>query len=616
MRSFDFYDTLVTRMVANPADIFSLVGERLNIPDFRSIRIAAEVAARRALGEVNFKQIYAYLPLELDLKEKAQALELDLERSLVVPVAAISSQIQSGDLIVSDMYHDESLYREVLQRLLPNVVPGAVLVSGSAGVNKATGGLWKRVAADYPAHQSHIGDNMLGDVSQARRNGLAADYFGGAVLNRYEAAMAKHGGDGSIIAGASRATRLSLIRGDSTPAEVATIEAFASVFGPLLYSFVSWIKRTCEEEKIRDVYFLARDGQLPYRMCSRLVAECGQDLRCHYLFASRQALHLPGCTTIDGAESWLLDDTPLLTLRIVAERACIPLDIVVTAAKPHLTIDPDANIPPGSRQLLRSIVRDPLFVSALMASASSSMKPALAYYLSQGLASQRDIALVDVGWNGRLQKSLGALLEKSGQRPDRFLGLYLCLSKRLSNSPGDDLRGFVADPERPESVAFFDQYRHVFEAALSADHPTTIGFAFSDDVARPRFGEPYSQATEQKIALQHATLNVFLDTLVALGRAAGRPILPSFEATTSNLIQFLSRPASSDGLAFDGFSFVDGQTGTEAKPIVRIIRVADLLKSTRDFGYWPEGTFSASGLEVVASARRAVRHLRRNIRPR
>jgi hypothetical protein len=92
--------------------------------------------------------------------------------------------------------------------------------------------------------------------------------------------------------------------------------------------------------------------------------------------------------------------------------------------------------------------------------------------------------------------------------------------------------------------------------------------------------------------------------------------LPSFEATTSNLIQFLSRPASNDGLAFDGFSFVDGQTGTEAKPIVRIIRVTDLLKSTRDFGYWPEGTFSASGLRIVASARRAVRHLRRNIRPR
>jgi predicted HAD superfamily hydrolase len=615
MRSFDFYDTLVTRMVANPADIFSLVGERLNIPDFRSMRIAAEVAARSALGgEVTFQQIYDYVPLASDFKERARSLEFELERSLVVPVAAVSSQIRTGDLIVSDMYHDEELYRDVLQRLVPGVVPGAVLVSGSTGVNKVSGGLWKRVAADYPAHQSHIGDNMFADVSQARRNGLVADYFGGAVLNRYEMTMANQGGDGSIIAGASRAARLSLIRSDSPPADAATIEAFASVFGPLLHAFVHWIMRACAEQGIRDVYFLARDGQLPFRMCSRLVAESGQDLSCHYIFASRQALHLPACSAIDDAASWLLDDTPHLTLRMIAERACIPLDVVVAAAEHHIAIGPEHNIPRRERQLLGSVIRDPLFVAAFLASVARVMGPASAYYLSQGLASRRNVALVDIGWNGRLQRSLGALLEKSGHRPEQFLGLYLCLSKRLSNAPGDDLRGFIADPERPERVASFDQYRHVFEAAMSADHPTTVGFEFSDGAVRPLFGEPYSPGTEQKIALQHATFDVFLDNLIALGRAAGRSILPSAELVTENLMQFLSRPTLNDGLAFEGFSFVDGQTGTEAKPICRILRGVDWLKP-RDFGYWPEGTLSASGLEVAASVRRAVRRLRGKRRP-
>jgi predicted HAD superfamily hydrolase len=611
MRSFDFYDTLVVRMVANPADIFSLVGERLNIPDFRSMRIAAEVAARSAFGgEVTFQQIYDYVPLASNLKEKARSLELDLERSLVVPVMAVSSQIRTGDLIISDMYHDESLYHNVLQRLVPGVVPCAVLVSGRAGVNKASGELWKRVAADYPGHESHLGDNMLADVSQARRHGLVADHFGGAVLNRYEKAMARQGGDGSIIAGASRATRLSMIRSDSAPAEAATIEAFASVFGPLLHAFVHWITRACAERGIRDVYFLARDGQLPFRMCSRLVAESGQDLRCHYIFASRQALHLPGCITIDDAETWLLEDTPQLTLRIVAERACIPLDVVVEAAKRHLSVGPEDNIPRRERQFLGSVIRDPLFVDAFMASVARAVEPASAYYLMQGFASREDVALVDVGWNGRLQRSLGTLLEKSGHRPEQFLGLYLCLSKRLSNAPGDDLRGFVADPERPELVAFFDRYRHVFEAALSADHPSTFGFEFSNGAARPLFGDPYSPATEQKIAIQHATLEVFVENTIALGRAAGRPIISPAETAIENFMTFLSRPTLRDGLAFEGFAFVDGQTGAETKPISRILRATELLKPTRDLGYWPEGTLSASGLSVVASLRRAARRLR------
>jgi len=318
MRSFDFYDTLVVRLVANPADIFSLIGGRLNIPAFRSMRITAEVTARKALGgEVTFEQIYEFIPLTMELKERAYLLELEFERSLVTRVAAISSQIQTGDLIISDMYHDELLYHDVLKRLAPGIVPGAILVSGRTGVNKATGGLWRKVAADYPAHESHIGDNISADVHQARRHGLVADHFGGAMLNRYEMALAKQGGDDSIIAGASRAARLSLIQSDSSLSEVATIEAFASVFGPLLLAFVHWIMRTCDEEGIRDVYFIARDGQLPFKTCSKLVAENGQDLRCHYIFASRQALHLPGCRSIDDAESWLLENTPHLTLRML-----------------------------------------------------------------------------------------------------------------------------------------------------------------------------------------------------------------------------------------------------------------------------------------------------------
>jgi hypothetical protein len=159
-------------------------------------------------------------------------------------------------------------------------------------------------------------------------------------------------------------------------------------------------------------------------------------------------------------------------------------------------------------------------------------------------------------------------------------------------------------------VAFFDQYRHVFEAALSADHPTTVGFEFSDGAARPLFGEPYSPAMQQKIALQHATFEVYLENAIALGRAADRPIIPPAGLAVENFMRFLSRPTLSDGLAFEGFSFVDGQTGAETKPISRILRATELLKPTRDFGYWPEGTLSASGLGMVASVRRAVRRLR------
>jgi hypothetical protein len=488
-------------------------------------------------------------------------------------------------------------------------MPGAVLISGTAKLNKASGKLWKNVAQRFPAHQLHIGDNLLADVKQARKNGLDAQHYRGALLNRYEALMVRKGGkEGSLVAGVSRATRLSSIQAGALPAEVAAVEVFASVIGPILYVFSQWIVHLCEQEGVRDIYFLARDGQIPFKICSRLVADSGCDLRCHYIYASRQALHLPGCKSIQDAESWLLEDTPHLSLSIIADRASVPTDVVIAAAsRCHIVIGPDDNIPSNKRHLLASLIRDQLFCMAFESAVARAFEPAAAYYVNQGMGNGGSLAIVDVGWNGRLQRSLGALLEKAGRRPARILGLYLSLSRRLSSAPGDDLRGFLADPERPQLVKFYDRYRHVFEAALSADHATTTGFEYQNGEPRPTLGRPYPPDTQRAISLQHAILNVFMDNLEAVGRAARRTIQPPTTIAIENFMKFLSRPTDANGHAFANFSFVDDQSGTDAKPISKIISATELLQPSGDLGYWPEGTLSASGFAFYVPVRHVIR---------
>jgi hypothetical protein len=290
------------------------------------------------------------------------------------------------------------------------------------------------------------------------------------------------------------------------------------------------------------------------------------------------------------------------------------VEVIVAAAEPHITVEVKQNISPEERLLLGRVIREPLFVASFMTSVDRAYESAKAYYLPQFLGVRGDVAIADVGWNGRMQRSLGTLLEKSDQRPTRILGLYLCLSRRVNKAPEDELRGFVADPERPGLAAFFDQYRHVFEAALSADHPTTVGFKFRNGVSRPIFGVPYGLSTQNKITLQHLTLDAFLGNVIALGRAAGRSIIPPAELVIDNLVRFLSRPTFTGGLAFEGFLFVDGQTGNETKPITRVIRLSDILMRCKDYGYWPEGTLSASRLETFAFVRRVVRGMRGKVR--
>lgn len=87
--SFDVFDTLVARPFADPTDLFEAVGLEIAVPRFRSVRIEAEVRARRRKPDqedIGFSDIYDVMAEEgllgRDLAERARACELRLEHDL------------------------------------------------------------------------------------------------------------------------------------------------------------------------------------------------------------------------------------------------------------------------------------------------------------------------------------------------------------------------------------------------------------------------------------------------------------------------------------------------------------------------------------------------------
>ena len=85
--SFDFFDTLFVRPVVHAEDIFKMVGQRLDIPDFSQRRRAAqkrafEVMSEQKRREITFAGIYACAP---DLPAAAHAMEWEMEQDLTLP---------------------------------------------------------------------------------------------------------------------------------------------------------------------------------------------------------------------------------------------------------------------------------------------------------------------------------------------------------------------------------------------------------------------------------------------------------------------------------------------------------------------------------------------------
>lgn len=79
--SFDVFDTLLIRKVAEPHDVFRLVEQNLNQVGFARERIEAEELARKlAQGrEVTFEEIYS----QRNLNRASMKMELDVERSVL-----------------------------------------------------------------------------------------------------------------------------------------------------------------------------------------------------------------------------------------------------------------------------------------------------------------------------------------------------------------------------------------------------------------------------------------------------------------------------------------------------------------------------------------------------
>jgi hypothetical protein len=450
---------------------------------------------------------------------------------------------------------------------------------------------------------------------RAKARVLAAEVPARRLLNRYERSWRLAGGEsGERVADLISVTRRDPELSALAPSAVALRETFASVIAPVLVAFVEHVLADCVTHGIAQVAFLARDGQLPYLIAKRIVAARGLPVHALYVYGSRHALHIAGYTDIDTAASWLLEDTHELSLVDVAQRGELPLELLEQVAHGHGYLRPNENISRSRRAGLHAVIRDPRIQAALAAASERAWPPAHAYYRAAGFAPDTHVALVDVGWSGRMQCSLGGILERGALGPTHIRGHYLCLATRANLSPHDTLCGFLHDPARDAGACPFDPYRPVVESALAADHGTTLGFELVAGVATPLLGAPLDEAAHSIVGHQHATVLSFVAHMLDDEGARGTPIRWSAATVREHLRLFLVAPSTTDARAFERRTHHDGQADTLRSSLARRLPRGKLLQR-RSLGLWPEATYRLSGAGTLLALLRVIRVLNTAVLP-
>lgn len=402
----------------------------------------------------------------------------------------------------------------------------------------------------------------------------------------------------------------------SSDADETQIRVSMFVLGPVLLAFVFWVLEQAGKSGKRRLYFLSRDGWLMYRMAQTLCragrtsrepgsgkdgagtedsgkADSGKESsrtdgfpECRYLYASRYAWRIP--------EQHLIGDKSL-------DRICrggMHVTFSDMMSRAGLTDEDAARIAelvcPGqradetlSRREIRRL-RGPLsgcreFRELAERRSRSRYEAAVGYLAQEGLLENIPYALVDSGWTGTMQESLGHLLKSAGCiRPVE--GYYFGLYSLPETADGQLFHGWYFEPgSRAGRKAHFSNC--LFECVFTAPHGMTEGYERKAERWQPVFA-PLRTENEKWVNRQMRFLTLYMETLTewcaggtAAEDAAGRLKSEAERLRVSGLLKsFMSDPSREESACYGNVVFSDEVTERRARPLAARLTQRQLME--------------------------------------
>lgn len=494
MKSFDFFDTLVTRDVANPKDIFWFLAQKLknkelidcSIAEFVNTRIEAENLCRlkSEYEEISIEEIYNEVKSLLNLNfstEKYIALEKEVELESLYLISENAHLLDSDSIVISDFYFDQVFIEDVLSRLgldLKNIY-----VSSDYRKMKHYGSLFLEVLNKNKI-TSHTGDNKKSDFDVPKSLGIKSHYYSNSELTRYEHFVynfdASHLQFRSTLAGAMKVCRLNCHYSNEHFNSIHRISS--NVIAPFVFFYVHWVLDKAVKERLDTLYFIARDGQILHKVAQIIKERFKYDIEIRYLYGSRKAWHLPAVTEInDFTLDWIFDDTAHLSVDDICDRCSIsPKSLLKLLRKDY---DQFVNLSSEDRSALKKQFKKNKEIHKLILNSSKKNRSIATDYLKQEeFSKDKNIGIVDVGWRGRQQKSLSTLLKLANIYPHNGIhGFYVTLNNPEPMLDRDKYYNFFDPVEHSDILGFTALY----EIFVAADHGSCIGYEVNDTKIQP-----------------------------------------------------------------------------------------------------------------------------------
>lgn len=464
--TFDIFDTLITRLVYQPDDVFRLMERKIRSAyhihvNYLKIRKEAERIAWEERGDYcNIHHIYEKLPFVSEFSaqqaEELKQMEIDLEYDLCIPrqdvLELFNRLMKAGKtiLLISDMYLTESIIRKMLEKCGYQGYQ-ELWVSCERGKRKDRDTIWDDFLQQYGTYRTiHIGDNPHSDcqiIGDRRRDYLLllspVEQF--RLSKQYEkyANFVNTTVENSLVLGcfvnqclynspfALRENGISKINSIRNVSQ--------GVFAPILLQYIDYFHHTSHKDTI--LLFLAREGFFLEKLYKVYCEAFGvKELQHTYFLTSRRATSVAQIKEYQDLEELLKTKYSGKMSSLLKERFgldSIRLDKDISVALPH------------DKAMVMKVLLD--YVPELLQEAQIEKKEYMDYIheiLGEGIDWDK-VTLLDVGYSGTIQYYLMKILETplngcymvSGytMKPEALDGTYRSLysfwkSKRFLNT--------------------------------------------------------------------------------------------------------------------------------------------------------------------------------------
>lgn len=514
--SFDIFDTLLLRNVAEPSDIFKIVelkyynkfNEKIQ---FYHKRIKAEQEARKKskFEDIELDEIYNILKSDFGEKNtiELKKLEVESEEEFLVAnkymklVYDYALKKHKRIIIISDMYLPKIILKRFLE-INKIIEYDELYVSSETKKTKATGTIYsyirKKLSLNKFEKWTHIGDNYISDYKNAKYNGINAIYFK-RLINRETNIKLRNLSDSIIYA--------IQINNKYTFNENQYWEKFgamivAPIYIGLMFNMIKWLNGK------DNIYFLSRDGYVPYRLYIKLRDTVNNLPEGKYIYASRRAYIYPTLINdkikaIDLLTIYNSSFNQKLTIKQIFKNLDMDINNYSNILEKYNFNDINEIISDKNIEKVKNILFD--LWDDIKIILSNEKKILEEYFHQVGMFNYESINIFDIGWAGSTHKAMIDILNKD------IYGYYFGTTEFLCNDIRTKSYGYAFNKGRPCKLGdFIIDNVMMYELMFTAPEGSVKNFRYEKGKIIPVLKDTQDNYGYDVIhCFQEAAINIF-----------------------------------------------------------------------------------------------------------